>query len=461
MKTFKRGGVHPPEYKELAENKAIETFQVPELLYIPVSQHIGAFAGLKVKVGDKVEKGQIIAEAAGYVSTNIHATVSGTVKKIEKIQNILGIMVDHVIIENDKKEEWAAGLNQPQKWEELSVDELLDKILDSGIVGMGGATFPTHVKLKPPPGKKIDALVINGAECEPYLTCDHRLMLEKADGVATGIKIIQKILGVKKVIVGIESNKKDAFNKIRAVFAGDPEVQVELLKVKYPQGAEKQLIDSVLGREVPSGGLPMEVGVVVQNIATCFAIFEAVTMNKPLIERVVTVSGDGVEVPANYLVRIGTPMSALLQKSRIKKKVQKIISGGPMMGVAMFNPELPVLKGTSGIVVLSKIPDFLPRECIRCGKCLQVCPVGLQPTELMKAVKYKLFEDYEKFHITDCIECGSCAFICPARIPLVQYMKEGKLEIAEMKKREREIEEVKARAKESKEKEKKEKKEKS
>ena len=430
MNTFKRGGVHPPEYKGLTEHKAIETLPVPELLYIPVSQHIGAFAKPNVAVGDTVDKGQVIAEPTGYVSTNIHSTVSGKVGKIEKIQNLLGITVDHIVIENDHEERWAPGLNEPQDWVGLSADELLDKVLQAGIVGMGGATFPTHVKLKPPPNKKIDTLVINGAECEPYLTCDHRLMLEKSGEIATGIKIIQKILGVKKVLVGIESNKVDAYNKMRAAFADTSEIEVRLLKVKYPQGAEKQLIVSVLGREVPSGALPMEVGVVVQNIATCNAIFEAVTYNKPLIERVVTVSGDGVETPANYLVRIGTPMNDLLEKCKVKEKIAKIISGGPMMGITIFNSHLPVIKGTSGVVVLSKVPDFLPSECIRCGHCIQVCPMGLEATELSRAAKYGMQDELEKLHLLDCMECGSCAYVCPAKIPLVQYMKQGKLELA-------------------------------
>lgn len=438
MNTFKRGGVHPPEYKELTENKAIETLPVPDLLYIPVSQHIGAFASLKVAPGDIIQKGQVVAEASGYVSTNMHSTVSGKVLKIEKIQNLLGMMVDHVVIENDHKETWVPGLNEAKEWDHLSAEVLLDKVLEAGIVGMGGAAFPTHVKLKPPAGKVIDTLVINGAECEPYLTCDHRMMIEKTTGVAKGIKIIQKILGVKKVVVGIEANKKDAFNKMRAAFKDDSEVEIRLLKVKYPQGAEKQLIDSVLGRKVPSGALPMEVNVVVQNIATCFAVYEAVAMNKPLIERVVTVSGDGVERPANYLVRIGTPMLNLLEQSKIKKKVTKIISGGPMMGVAIFDPNLPVLKGTSGIVVLGKVPDYFPRECIRCGRCLQVCPMGLEATEIAKAVKSGMADQYEKLHLMDCMECGSCAFICPARIPLVQYVKQAKQELAVMKRKEKE-----------------------
>lgn len=434
MKTFKRGGIHPPEYKELAKDKAIEKLPLPDLLYIPVSQHLGAPAKLVVNVGDKVDKGQLIAEAGGYVSANIHASVSGKIKSIQKIQNLLGNLVDHVVIENDREERWAAGLNQPVEWQNLSGDILRDKVLKAGIVGMGGAAFPTHVKLNPPKEKPIDTLIINGAECEPYLTCDHRLMLERVDGVVDGIMILKKILGVDRVIVGIEENKVHAFSKVKAALTNkDSSAEVYLLKIKYPQGAEKQLIDSVLGREVPSGGLPMDVGVVVHNVATCFAVHEAVVLNKSLIERLVTVSGDGVERPANYLVRIGTPVKYLLEASRLKEGAEKIISGGPMMGVAFFNADLPVLKGTSGIVVMDKPPDFIERSCIRCGRCLSVCPMGIEPTEIARAVEFDHVGELEALHAMDCMECGSCAFICPARIPLVQYIKQGKREIGSKK----------------------------
>ena len=430
MKTFKRGGVHPKEHKGLTENKAIETLTVPDLLYLPISQHIGAPAKLVVNVGDKVDKGQVVAEAAGYVSTNIHATVSGTIKSVVKIQDFLGRKIDHVVIENDREERWAEGLNKQVAWEVLPVDRLRDIVVDSGIVGMGGATFPTHVKLNPPDGKKIDTLVINGAECEPYLTCDHRLMIERSDGLSKGIKIVQKILGVDRVIVGIESNKRDAYNKLKAKFADDQTVDIWMLKVKYPQGAEKQLISSVLNREVPSGSLPMDVGVVVQNVATCYAIYEAVVLNKPLIERLVTVAGDGVLSPGNYMVRIGTPVRKLLEASKIRDKVAKVISGGPMMGISIFNTDLPVLKGTSGIVVFEKVPDLVPGPCIRCGRCVQVCPLGFVASEISHAVEAGHEDEYEGLHALDCMECGSCAFVCPARRPLVQYVKQAKQELA-------------------------------
>lgn len=429
MKTFKMGGIHPPEYKCLAEHKAIENLPAPELLYIPVSQHTGAPAKIIVNVGDAVDKGQLIAEAGGYVSANIHSPVSGKIKEIKKIQNLLGSLVDHIVIENDKAERWAAGMNQPRLWEALSAEELRGIVAEAGIVGMGGAAFPTHVKLNPPKEKPIDTLVINGAECEPYLTCDHRLMIERTTGIAAGIIILKKILGAPKVIIGIESNKIDAYNKIKASFTGDDGVDVFLLKVKYPEGAEKQLINAVLRREVLSGGLPMDVGVVVQNAATCFAVFEAVTINKPLIERVVTVSGDGVERPANYQVRIGTPIKHLLDASRIKKSVKRMIAGGPMMGVSFFNVDLPVQKGTSGIVVMSEYHDYLERECIRCGRCISVCPMGIEPTALASAVKNKQVGEYKGLNCMDCMECGSCTFVCPARIPIVQYIKEAKAEV--------------------------------
>ena len=440
MKTFKRGGVHPPEHKELAEDKAIEILPVPDLVYIPVSQHIGAPAKLVVKPGDDVLMGQPVAEPAGYVSTTINSSVSGKVKSIEKIQDLLGRKVDHVVIENDHNDRWVEGMNRPRDWKDLPTERLLEIIVECGIVGMGGATFPTHVKLKPPPDTKIDTLVINGVECEPYLTCDHRLMLEKSKGLAEGVKIVQKILGVKRVVFGIESNKPDAFAKMKEAFKGDPEVEVLLLKVKYPQGAEKQLIDSVLHREVPPGALPLNVGVVVQNVATCYAIYEAVALSKPLVERLVTVSGDGVERPANYMVRLGTPVKNLLETSGLKKKVSKLISGGPMMGISFFNADLPVLKGTSGILAFSKVPNFMPGPCIRCGRCVEVCPLGGLASEIARAVEAGNQEEYEHLHILDCMECGSCTFVCPARRPLVQYVKQAKQEMAIKRQQEKEKE---------------------
>lgn len=434
MKTFKRGGVHPPEYKGLTKGMAIENLPAPALVYIPMSQHTGAPARPVVGEGDTVEKGQLLAEAGGYVSANMHAPVSGRVKAAQKIQNLLGVFVDHVVIENDGGERWAEGMNRPREWQGLSAEAMREIVLSAGIVGMGGAAFPTHVKLNPPGDKKIDTLVINGAECEPYLTCDYRLMLERADGIAGGISILKKILRVARVIVGIEANKADAAEKMRAALASDPSVMVELLKVKYPQGAEKQMISSVLRREVPSGGLPMDVGVVVHNVATCYAIYEAVTLGKPLIERVVTVSGDGVERPGNYMVRLGTPVNVLLEASGVAKDAKRIIAGGPMMGVAFFNTDLPVQKGTSGIVVLREAPDLVQRDCIRCGRCVDVCPLGIVPTDIARAVEHERVGEYGPLHAADCMECGSCAFICPARIPLVQYIKQAKQEVLRRKK---------------------------
>lgn len=433
MKTFKQGGVHPPEHKELAEEKAIEKLPVPGFVYIPLSQHIGAPAKLVVNVGDTVDKGRLIAEAGGYVSTNMHATVSGKIKAVQKIQNLLGRNVDHIVIENDNEERWAPGLDQPVEWKPLSAEKLGEIVASAGIVGMGGAAFPTHVKLKPPKEKPIDTLVINGAECEPYLTCDFRLMMEHAAGVAEGISILKKILGVSRVIIGIEANKMSALTKMQAAFVNDASVEVELLKVKYPQGAEKQLINSVLGREVPSGGLPMDVGVVVHNVATCYAVYEAVAGNKPLIERVVTVSGDGVERSANYLVRLGTPVKDLLQAAGLKSGVKKLIAGGPMMGVAFFNADIPVQKGTSGIIVMKNVPDFVKRDCIRCGKCIDVCPMGIVPTDIARAVDVGSKGEYKALHAMDCMECGSCTFVCPARIPIVQYIKEAKRDLTAKK----------------------------
>jgi len=428
-RTFRKGGIHPPEHKELTEWKAIEVLPPPPLLYIPLSQHTGAPASLKVSPGDSVAMGALIGEASGYVSANVHASVSGKVKEIVKRQNHLGAFTDYVVIENDGRDLWAEGRNSSRAYEHLTPDEIRNIIFEAGIVGMGGAAFPTHVKLNPPKEKKIDALIINGSECEPYLTCDHRLMIEKASNVATGILLLKKALGVDKVIIGIEENKFDAYSKMRAIFLSDPSVSVVLLKVKYPEGAEKQLISALLNREVPSGGLPMDVGVVVQNVGTAYATYEAVVMGRPLVERVVTVSGDGVKKKGNYLIRIGTPIQYILEACGVEDGIKKIIMGGPMMGVAISDKMLPVVKGTSGILVMKGAASYEERECVRCGRCIDACPMGLEPTAIARAVKNCEREAYIDLHPMDCMECGSCAYVCPARIELVQYIKQAKLEV--------------------------------
>lgn len=432
-KTFKKGGVHPPEMKNLSESLALEVFPVPNKLIIPVSQHIGAPAKVHVAVGDAVLKGQVIAVATGFVSVPIHSPVSGKIVGIEKRQTPLNQFVDHIIIENDQQEKWAEGLNIERDWKQMDTKSMVDAIRDNGVVGMGGATFPTHVKLSPPEGVKIDTFILNGVECEPFLTCDHRLMLERTEGILEGMRIMMKILGVKKGYIGIEANKPDAIKIMKDAVVGDPSLEVIALKVKYPQGAEKQLIDAILGREVPPGKLPLDVGVVVNNVGTASAVYEAVCKNRPLIERAVTVSGDGVDKPANLLVRIGTTIGELLEHQGIKSKIKKVVLGGPMMGISVFNPELPVVKGTSGILALEKIGSYTEGPCIRCGRCIEVCPLSGMAVDMLNAIKSGNVDKYMDVHVLDCVECGTCSYICPARRPIVQYVKRAKAELAALR----------------------------
>jgi electron transport complex protein RnfC len=338
-------------------------------------------------------------------------------------------MCDHIVIENDRKDEWLEGSRSERDWHLMETSSLIDSIREAGLVGMGGAAFPTHVKLSPPKDKKIDTLVINGVECEPYLTIDGRMMLERPREIAEGIRILKMILGVERVVVGVESNKKEAHAAMRAALRSDENVSVELLEVKYPQGAEKQLIDAVVGREVPSGKLPLEVGVVVQNVSTAYAVYKAVVFREPLIERPLTITGEGIERPANLVVPIGISIGELIERQGLKKETKRIILGGPMMGVAVYDPDFPVVKGTSGILALTKTIDTFPGPCIRCGRCVEVCPMALEATKIKSAVGEGEVSEYEHLHVLDCVECGSCAFRCPARIPLVHYIKVGKAEL--------------------------------
>lgn len=433
MKTFKRGGVHPDEMKRLSEEKSLERIETPARVVLPVIQHIGAPAKAIVKKGDKVAKGSLIAEANGYVSSPVHSSVSGNVVDVEERTTAQGMVCDHIIIESEGEQEWAKGLNQKREWKDMGADRIRAAIRDAGIVGLGGAAFPTHVKLSPPEDRPIDTLIINGIECEPYLTCDYRMMMERAKGMAEGIRIVAKVLGVKETIIGVEANKKDAFEKMRDTTWADDEIRTEMLEVKYPQGAEKQLIDALAGREVPPGRLPLDVGVVVQNVSTCFAIYEAVCEGRPLVERAVTITGDGVKNPANLIVPIGTPISDLLERQGFNKETKKVVLGGPMMGLAVPALDLPVVKGTSGILALVKIPNFMPGPCIRCGRCIDVCPLRGMAAEMVEAIEANEVEKYEHLHVLDCMECGTCTFACPARRPIVHHVKKAKAQYAAWK----------------------------
>lgn len=431
MKTFPIGGVHPSENK-LSRGSAVEPLPLPDLVNIPLSQHIGAPATAKVAKGDRVLAGQLIAEATGFMSANIHASVSGVVKAVEAVPNGQGMRQPMITIQREG-DQWAEGIDRDPALKrdcDLAPAEILDRIKRAGIVGMGGATFPTHVKLAVPPGKKAEFLIINGVECEPYLTSDHRVMLERGEELIVGVTILMKALGVGNAFIGIENNKPDAIAHLTALAASYAGVRVVPLKVQYPQGGEKQLIAAVTGREVPPPpALPIDVGAVVCNASTTLAVYEAVQKNKPLLERVVTVTGKGVARPCNLLVRMGTPVSALLEAAGgLPEDAGKVLNGGPMMGRAMVDLSSPVTKGCSGITVLGGAEAQRGAEsaCIKCAKCVQACPMGLEPYLLSKLSRKQLWERLEGEEVTSCIECGCCQFTCPADLPLLDYIRLGK-----------------------------------
>ena len=431
MKTFPIGGVHPSENK-LSRGSAVEPLPLPDLVNIPLSQHIGAPATAKVAKGDRVLAGQLIAEATGVMSANIHASVSGVVKAVEAVPNGQGMRQPMITIQREG-DQWAEGIDRDPALKrdcDLAPAEILDRIKRAGIVGMGGATFPTHVKLAVPPGKKAEFLIINGVECEPYLTSDHRVMLERGEELIVGVTILMKALGVGNAFIGIENNKPDAIAHLTALAASYAGVRVVPLKVQYPQGGEKQLIAAVTGREVPPPpALPIDVGAVVCNASTTLAVYEAVQKNKPLLERVVTVTGKGVARPCNLLVRMGTPVSALLEAAGgLPEDAGKVLNGGPMMGRAMVNLDSPVTKGCSGITVLGGREALRGADsaCIKCAKCVSACPMGLEPYLLSKLTRKQAWERLETEQITNCIECGCCQFTCPAYLPLLDYVRLGK-----------------------------------
>jgi len=436
MKTFKLGGVHPPENK-LSAQAAIETIPLPKQVVVPVGQHLGAPATAVVKKGDMVKVGQLIAKASGFISANIHSPVSGKVFKIDNVYDSSGYRKPSIII-NVEGDEWMESIDRSKdiiSEIKLSPKEIVDKINEMGIVGLGGATFPSFVKLMVPEGKKVDFLIINGVECEPYLTSDHRLMLERGEEMLIGVSILMKGLKVDKAIIGIENNKKDAIEHLGKLSQKFKGIEIQALKVQYPQGGEKQLIQALTGREVPSGKLPLEVGCVVNNVGTALAVYEAVQKNKPLFERVVTITGKSVKKPSNFLARIGTPIKQLIEAANgLPEDTGKIISGGPMMGKAVINTDVPVVKGTSGVLIMpeNESKRNTPSNCIRCAKCVQACPMGLEPVLISKTSKLGLFEKVEHERVMDCIECGSCSYTCPANIPLLDYIRYGKNQVGQI-----------------------------
>ena len=433
MKTFPIGGVHPSDNKKWSCAKAIEVLALPDVVNIPLGQHIGAPATAKVAKGDKVLTGQLIAEATGFMSANIHSPISGTVTAVDMQPNGQGLRQMMITIKREG-DEWMPEIDRSTEVKrecELDSAAIIAKIKDAGIVGMGGATFPTHVKLSIPNGCKAEFLIINGVECEPYLTSDHRTMLERGEELLIGVEILKKALKVEKAIIGVENNKPDAIAHLnKLIKEKNFAVTVEPLKVQYPQGGEKQLIAAVTGREVPPPpGLPIHVGAVVCNASTTVAIYEAVQKNKPLIERVVTITGKELKEPRNLLTRMGTPIQKLVDMAGgLPEGDVKVVNGGPMMGRAMVNLDSPVTKGCSGVTVFSgNDAHRVDMECcIKCAKCVSACPMGLEPYLISKMSKKQMWESVEAERITDCIECGCCQYTCPAGLPLLDYVRLGK-----------------------------------
>jgi electron transport complex protein RnfC len=426
--TFKRG-IHPPHGKHFTENKQIENLLPKGNLVFPMSQHIGAPCEPIVKKGDRVLVGQKIGEAKGFVSSPIFSSISGTVKEVSPILHPNGSKIVSVVVENDNLYEESPDMIARKDYDNLSKDELLKIIQDAGIVGMGGACFPTHVKLAPPPDKKIDYIIVNGAECEPYLTCDHRLMLENTKEIVEGLRLVLKMFPGVKGYIGIENNKMNAVQAMRDAVKGVTNIEVVVLKTKYPQGAEKQLIYAVTGREVPSGKLPADAGCIVQNVGTIFEIYNSVVKGRPLMERIVTVTGEAVKEPKNLRVKFGTSFRELIEAcGGFKEDPVKIISGGPLMGTTVSTLDLYVMKGTSGILCLTKEQAVLPEQssCIRCGRCIGACPMNLIPTTLDSLVNRRQYDDFAANNGMDCIECGCCTVVCPAKRHLTQSCREGK-----------------------------------
>lgn len=430
------GGIHPSYYKEFTAGMSITPARPPSQVIIPLHQNIGAPCEAVVQVGDEVKVGQKIGEPKGFVSAPIFASVSGKVTKIEPYNHPLGNPVTAIFIENDGLDTPFEGMQPGKPLEELTSDEIKQIAKDAGLVGLGGATFPTHVKLAPPPDIAIDTVIINAAECEPFLTADHALMLERADDIVYGLKAFMKALGATKGIIGIEDNKPDAIaNMQKAVekSRGEYDIEIHSLHTKYPQGAEKMLIKATTGREVPPGALPMAVNVVNQNTGTAVAMAEAIKLGKPLYERVITVTGPGIRKPGNLLVKNGTLVKDIIKQcGGMKDNARKLILGGPMMGLAQPTDDVPVIKGTSGVLILTEefVQEYPISACIKCGKCVEVCPMNLLPNFIASASEKQRMDLAEKYGAMDCFECGSCTYTCPAKRPLVQWIRIAKGEIA-------------------------------
>lgn len=418
--------MHPPERKEYANSKALVRLPIPSELVVSMSQHLGAPAKPIKEKGDHVEKGEKIALASSFISADVHSPVSGTIKDIRKVTMANSVTCDAFVIEPDPQQ--SEAFTKKVDYQDYSKEKLLEEIKDKGIVGLGGATFPLHVKITIPAGRKVDALVINGVECEPYLTADHRLMLERTKEVLEGIMICNRILNPARTIIGIEENKKDAALALeKEIELRSLPIEVCLLRMKYPQGDEKQLINATIGREIPSGKLPLDVGAVVVNVGTTYAVYEALAYGKPLYERIVTVTGDCIAQPCNVIAPIGAKVKDLIAfAGGFSKEPDKLVSGGPMMGFAFYDEETPIAKGTSGILAITDEKDYRKSACLNCGKCVAACPIGLVPTKLYSLITHARYEEAMANHLMDCKECGCCSFSCPAHLDLVHAMKFGK-----------------------------------
>ena len=434
MNTFRIGGVHPHDNKQYSAHQPITECPLPQKAIIPLVQHIGAPAQPVVEKGQKVKVGELIAKAGGFVSANIHSPFSGTITKIDSTLDAWGMRMPAIFMDVEG-DEWLDNIDRTSALVrecQLEGKAIVDKIAEAGIVGLGGACFPTHVKLLPPPGKKAEVLIVNGVECEPYLTCDHQLMLEHGEEIIVGIQILMRALNIQKAIIGIEKNKPDAIQHMQDLASKVLGVEVKPLKLKYPQGGEKQLIDACIGRQVPSGALPIEVGAVVDNVATIYAVYEAVQKNKPLISRVMTVTGKSMTKPGNYSVRFGTPLSDVVALAGgVPEDTGKIIGGGPMMGRAMNNINMPANKRVSGLLFMPEKESVRvePENCIRCGKCVSACPMGLEPYLLSKQAQLQMWDEMEQHSVMDCIECGCCLYTCPSHQPLLDYIRMGKAKV--------------------------------
>ena len=435
LKTFKRGGVHPDDGKIYAKDKAIETPAIPDQVVIPMSQHFGAPCTPTVKVGDHVKKGQLIGTSDAFLHADIHASISGDVVKVAPMPHNMMVKCMAVVIKSDGKDEWADGIPQERDWTKLESKEIIELIKKAGVVGCGGATFPAHVKFTP--NKPVDTFIVNGAECEPYLTCDYRAMVEDeyVQKLVTGVQIIMKALGVHQGYIGIEDNKPEAIAKLTEAFKDIPEVTVQPCVTKYPQGAEKMMIETMTGRQVEPGGLPMNVCCVVSNVGTVIAVTDAVCHGIPFISRLTTVTGDCIKEPKNLNLRIGTLFQEVIDYcGGFSQTPDRVIGGGPMMGLAQYQLDVPITKGASGILALSPEKCQVGEEspCIRCGRCVEACPMGLIPSQLSIFSSCQAWDKCMEYGVMNCVECGSCVYTCPAKRNIVQYIRNAKAQCKAM-----------------------------